>query len=71
MRPQFEPTKERSPTVVAGAFVWVGAILTVLWVIGHRQAVEIALAVTFTSIFTWAVLLTFGKIRREYRERRP
>ena len=68
-RPLFEPTSQRSPAVVAGALLWLLAIVVVLWVIGHRNAVEIALAVTFGSILVWAVLLAAGRLRRGYRER--
>ena len=67
--PQFEPKSERSPAVVAGALLWVVAIAVVLWVIGHRNAVEIALVVTFGSILMWLVLLAAGRVRRGYRER--
>ena len=70
-RPQFEPKTERSPAVVAGALLWVVAIAVVLWVIGHRNAVELALAITFGSILLWFVLLTAGRVRRGYRERDP
>lgn len=70
-RPQFEPISQRSPAVVAGALLWVLAIVVVLWVIGHRNAVEIAFAVTFGSILIWTVLLAAGRIRRGYREREP
>jgi small-conductance mechanosensitive channel len=70
-RPQFEPISQRSPAVIVGALVWVLAIVVVLWVIGHRNAVEIAFAVTFGSIFMWAFLLAAGRVRRERREREP
>jgi len=69
--PQFSPKSQRSPAVVAGALMWVLAIAVVLWVIGHRNAVEIALAVTFGSILFWFVLLAAGRARRVYRERDP
>jgi len=51
--------------------MWVLAIAVVLWVIGHRNAVEIALAVTFGSILFWFVLLAAGRAHRGYRERDP
>lgn len=68
-RPQFEPTSQRSPAVVLGALLWVLAIAVVLWVIGHRNAVEIAFVVTFGSILVWVVLLAAGRVRRGRRER--
>jgi uncharacterized membrane protein len=70
-QPQFEPISQRSPAVVVGALLWVLAIAVVLWVIGHRNAVEIAFVVTFGSILLWAVLLAAGRVRRAHRERDP
>ncbi len=70
-RPHFEPISQRSPAVIVGALLWVLAIVVVLWVIGHRNAVEIAFAVTFGSILIWLVLLAAGRVRRGSRERKP
>lgn len=66
--PQFEPTSQRSPAVLAGALLWALSIIVLLWVIGHRNAVEASLVITFGSIFIWAGLLAAGRLRRSRRE---
>ncbi len=69
-RPQFEPKSQRSRAVLAGSILWALSIIVVLWVVGHRNAVEVSLIVTLGSILVWTAFLTAGRIRRTRRERK-